>query len=256
LFVPTKPFINRRFPLGFPGFDPLPWRKHAFTLNNIGTASVYELNPVATLNVPSSIAAGSLIIITAYYNNNDKAPTASDTKSNVYHTAESESIGGPNESIFIFYCYNSIALTTSDSISVSVAATAAGEYVDFAASYATGIMSASNPLDATGSATGSGTSASVTSSAPATAGDLFIGYAIVPAGSVTFTQASGWATPPNNSSVNSGTEIAGNLTNASATTKTYAPSWTGTKTWMCLIASFSPPSLLVPFKPTKTYLRR
>jgi hypothetical protein len=221
----------------------------AITLTSIGTASSYANPPEAVLNVGAAIAIHSTIVITIYTNNSGTV-SCSDTKSNAYVeiAGASKSAGGQAE-VFL-YVTNATALTTSDTITCT-ATTGDGEYLDYAASYAAGPLI----VDATGAASGTSATPSITSSAPTASGELNVGFVVVPAGGATITQPGGWATPPNNNSVNAGTEYAGNLTNSGNLAQTYAPALAASASWLVGIASFSssaPPSTgdVFPFIPT------
>ena len=100
------------------------------------------------------------------------------------------------------------------------------------------------------SATGSSTTPASGSLTPSNSADLFVGCAGTVGNSGTFTQASGFGTPPNEAT--SGTTSndvrvdCGNLTDSGTTAHNYNPSFTVTSQWAAMLIAFPPPASAAP----------
>ena len=236
----------------------------AIVVTNIGTAGTYPISSLTITVGVGGVPAGSLIVLFA---DEQRASyvvthgTVVDTKSNVYNylpSIENDVIDGGNGAGFgsIVYAYNSIALVSGDTITYT-----AGGSGDLAISayYATGIQTASDPLDATVTATRTGNlnginpTLTLTSGTPSTGGELFAGFiSSFALGTYTQDTTHGWSAPLNLATSNSNAFVAGgHLVNAGTGTKIFSPTATGNYAYAMWIIGFkpAPPSSTFLFHP-------
>jgi hypothetical protein len=199
----------------------------AISLTNLGTAS-------GTTAVNATVPAGSLIVA-CVANTSSGTASVTDLAGNTYF-ALSQSLGV--RIIGIYYAWNCLPLSAQN---ITYNDTGAGSGV-ISAFYATGIQTASNPLDLeSGNFSGSSTapSANVTSSA---AGDLFV--AIVGTdgpSSDTFTQDSAhaaWATPPVRIGIAGLTLAGATFVKPAAGNLIYAPTLGTSRSWLSHMGCF------------------
>src|SRR6185312_6024375 len=140
----------------------------AITYTTVGSST--STGTSLAINPSANIPAGSLIVV-GIFNRGASSGSISDTKGNSY-VLGANGANGPSPSGYgaVYYVYNSVALTTSDTITF----TSTNSGISMTLGYATGIMTASDPKDFSPAVTSSsaGTSQSVTGSAATVAGEL------------------------------------------------------------------------------------
>lgn len=208
----------------------------AVSVTDIGAAGDTPNPTVAISSV--TVPAGSLIVIFIEEAIATVGGTVSDG-SNTYTKAASKSQAGVVFGAF-YYAWNSLALSGA---TITYTKENSGVATTMAAFYATGIQTASDPLDAAVTATAGGVSAtpSVTSGTPGTSGELFVGCTGRNAGAETFTQDStngSYAAPPDAFAIAVSGVGGGFLVNAGSSAKTYAPTISSSRTWVDIIIGF------------------
>lgn len=214
----------------------------AFSVVNIGTNSNTS-GTTCVIAIPSSVPAGALIVVEVTEKASAGGSVADGVNSGNYSVATQLLANlGADGIAQMFYVEGSAALTSSNSITYTKDA---GNAVAMSAFYVTGVAT-SGALD--GSIVGGfGTSVSpnVTSGTPATAGCIFLAYVGNMGTASTFTQDSGWVTPP--TAVTSGATASDRTVNGgylvqtgSAAPETYSVLFANSKTWGALIAAFKP----------------
>lgn len=197
-----------------------------------------------------AVPTGSLILVAVRDDTSSVGTrTCVDSKSNTYTTVSQVAINNNTGlgAVTLFYAWNCIALTSTDTITVSSAHTS--EIIQMTACYASGIQTSSDPQDTAVKATNTGvsTTPSVTSGTPVQAGELFVGVlgvGITEATDEGFNQdtGNGWAAPPNRRFNTDGTRggsvEGGTLVNAGTGTKTYAPTTNVSQNWGIIITGF------------------
>lgn len=192
-----------------------------------------------TITVPvGGVPSGALIVV-SILDNGSSTPggSVSDTALNTYTAATGTGAAGLG-SIRIFFAFNVSALVSGNTITYTKINGASGSLGS--AFYATGIKTSATPLDsgASAGATGTSTTPSVTSNAAATTGELFVGWVGL-LGTPTFTQPSGWSSPPSAIAGFTLSAQGGNLINAGSTAQTYNPTLSGGAIqWLDLVTAF------------------
>lgn len=197
---------------------------------NVGTKSDNTgASTVALSGV--TVPAHSLIVVYTAENGSGVTPTVSDG-SNTYNLAHANITG---TTFSMVYAFNTIALSSG---TITFTKQHAADPAAMSIIYATGIHTAANPLDISGVGIISNSTPSITSSAAAQAGELFIG-GMGTSTTVTVTQdtADGWSFPPNTVNVTL-TLSGGSLTNSGSGAKTYAPTLSGSASGVISIDSF------------------
>lgn len=185
-----------------------------------------------------TVPAGALIVVIVGNNSSSTAGTMTDSASNTYLAATTTNNGVVAGAIF--YATN-VAALSSQSITYTPPGAASCALSAF---YVTGELTSGSPLDLVTTPV-SGTTISLTSGTPAVAGELFVGATVLNGVGLTYTQASGFATPPVAASTFSSDLLAGgNLINAGTGAVTYAPTFGG--------SVITAVGLLVSFKPAAT----
>jgi len=223
----------------------------AIAVTNIGTGAAIALGVSAAVGA-GGVPAGTLIVVCVQDTTVGAATgSVADTAGNTYTliTSKSPNNSTTNGAAQMFYAWNSLALSSGDSITYT--GTDATRSKSISAAYATGIQASSDPLIAASVNTATGTSQtlSVTSGSPGVAGALFVAFVgrNNPT-SATFTQdtADGWSNPPNDAHEGSGSPHSavncGSQVNAANSTLTFAPGWNTTCNQAQLIAAFTPSS--------------
>jgi|SRR5579862_9504143 len=197
----------------------------AISIANIGTST----GGSATSGTLSSVteSSGGVIYVILRTSVAVTSPSCSDGTNGAYTLITTKT---NTQEQLVFYFNNSASLSTA-TITCSWTTSAAW---NISASYITG--QSASPLDTavTNSASGTSTAPSVSNAGtPGVSGELFIGSVVA---SATFTQASGWAAPPNGT-----TSIeAGNLVNAGTGNQTYNPTLGSSVAWTDIIVAFKP----------------
>lgn len=214
---------------------------------NIGT----NLGSGASLSITvpgGGVPSGSLIVLVSEdTGSTTPGGSVADTAGNSYSVAASIGSVGAVGSLRIWFAYNSLALSSGNTI-VYTKISAGGSGATISAMYATNILAISNPNDSGSTATnsGSGTSPTVTSNNLSQNGELMIavtGWCVTSAvcsGSATFTQDSvnGWSIPPNSSIVNELGIAGGNQINNGTSSKIFNPSLSSISGWNAAVTSF------------------
>jgi hypothetical protein len=220
-------------------------------LTSIGSNSGAAVASVAVTVGVGGVPAKSLIVFCSCdASSNGPGGTVADTALNTYTSAVSALNNNTLASGFgtIFYAWNSVALSSGNTITYTPATTLRNAAVS--AFYAAGMANTSNPLDKTASGTGTSSTPSVTSGVPKYSGELMVGVVSwAGLGTDTFTQDAtnaAWATPPVQPSTLALADVAGGtFVRANVSALTYAPAIT-THAWAALSATFIPDLMFVP----------
>jgi hypothetical protein len=221
---------------------------------NIGTATSNSLANGSTLSISTgAVPRGSLIVV-GITNGPGGAFSGgvTDTAGNTYtfdHSAGLNFNGAANGNLNLYFAYNTSALSSGNSISVSNTGTAAP--VAMTALYAVGIKTSADPRDSaasTGPAAGSSTSPTQTlAAAPSVPGALIIGVVGAQMNTSGFTQDStnaAFASPPTlaaTSSASPNVGVAGGyVIPRGQPTQTYAPTLSVSAPWAEFIEVFDP----------------
>jgi hypothetical protein len=204
---------------------------------NINTATS---SSGATATMSLTVPAGALIVVLVT-ENAGTIGTMADATNGSYAAATSASFNSAADVGGVFYFANSTALS---SVTLTYTKHTSGSSVAMSAFYVTG-MATSSVLDAavTASATGSSTSPSVTGGTPGALNELIVGAAFC-TGAPAYTQASGFATPPNSISISTTLTGAGGnqfVTGAGATT--FAPTLGASQPWLAVVVGFKTPGI-------------
>lgn len=217
----------------------------AISVTSVGTNGNKTGATLAVTVGAAGVPAGSLIAVAiTEFTTTGTQGTISDNKSNVYTfiaagTLNNNPGGGLGA---IYYVKNSIALVNGDIITYTKHSS--GVVCAMSVVYAAGI-DVTSPLDiaVTTIATGFNATPSVTSGTPSVAGELFLG-AVMTGGSTIFSQGASFSTPFNQAT--SGASAVdrqvdgGNLVSAGTSTKTYAPTFDVSHTFVIFILGFKP----------------
>ena len=158
--------------------------------------------------------------------------TLADAGGNTYSSIPLTSIDGKSKT-YLFWAYNVTGFTGNITYTKGQ-----GGPTSLSAMYISGSLTSSQPQDVSQTATLANSTPTVTSPSPSLSGELFVGIAVENTGTNTFTQASGWVSPPNAFPATGGNAIGGNLINAGSSAQTYNPSLSGTSSWSAIIVSF------------------
>ena len=209
----------------------------AITLTNLGTTNPCG-SATPNINPAVSVAAGSFIVVVLYDPENGGSGlvgTVADTKSNTYHLAGvTYQSGATGANYSIFYVFNAIALTTSDTITYTSPNSSCSIAMSVAYA-ATGVLATGDPLDQFGGNVGSCAGGPSVTLTPTVSGELFVGFVSSSSGSGVGANPSGFSIPPNTTF--SGGNIGGNLTNPGTSAETYNPS-VGCSAYGAVMASF------------------
>jgi hypothetical protein len=209
----------------------------SLTSNSTGNAgSTAASLAIGSLTVP----AGALIVVVVEYGAAGAAGAVTDGASNSYSVASSANFATNASTGAIFYAKN-VSPLSSQTILYTPPSTSS---IAMSAFYVTGGGS-SAALDLVTTPVTTSTALSMTSGTPAVSGELFVGAALIGAAfSGTYTQASGFSTPPVSVTFgSSGSRVlgGGNLINAGTGTETFAPTFAGsTPSAIGLLVSFKP----------------
>jgi hypothetical protein len=214
---------------------------------SIGTASD---GPGAAVTISGvTVSAGSLIVVWAFEKSTNSANgTITDSVGNIYNPVAQNS---PNSNIALgaaefFYAWNSIAINNG---TITYTKNTSGVGAEISAFSATGIRSASNPLDSvfTGANTGLSASPTISSpSPPALSNSLIVGgVAWVWVAGDMFTQDSTngpWSAPPNAllGGVPNAAIVGGKFIESVPAFTTYAPTLNNSRAWTASIIAFKP----------------
>ena len=187
-----------------------------------------------------TVPAGALIVVLVA-ENAGTIGTMADATNGSYAAATSASFNSAADVGGVFYFANSTALS---SVTLTYTKHTSGSSVAMSAFYVTG-MATSSVLDAavTASVTGSSTSPSVTGGTPGALNELIVGAAFC-TGAPAYTQASGFATPPNSVSISTTLTAAGGdqfVTGGGATT--FAPTLGASQPWLAIVVGFNTPGI-------------
>lgn len=222
------------------------------TVVNIGTNSTIATPGSLAISVGGGgVPAASLIVLLV--TDNTTTGSASDTAGNTYQVGPSKQVTY-NGYAQIFFVYNSLALSSGNSITYTATSIA----WSMSAFYATGIQTSSNPLDTsvTASLNNYGALNTLTSGTPSVAGELFVAMLGSKSAATTagpypwFVQdtADGWGGPPPTSvyDATSGGPLTavdgGYQINSGTGTKAFTPGGNGSST-------YDYASIIVGFKP-------
>src|SRR5258706_2245004 len=208
------------------------------SVTNIGSNTGVAVNTVAVTVPAGGVPAGALIVVCVSDNSvsgTGGLNAVADTGGNVYTSAvQANNNNAAANGCGIMYTANvTKALVNTNTITYTL-----GTATSSAAVAAFYIKGAPTLIEAKNSATGSSTTPSVTSGTPSVAGDLFIGMVSATTLVSSFTQDStnaAWASPPGQVSIAAPPLGGGNVVNAGAGTRTYAPTFGTTDTWAALI---------------------
>lgn len=226
----------------------------AISVTDLGSATALSGATVAisTTNfpVPANVLIVTGIVETA---SSGVVGTVADSAANSYANLSTKQEGGTSTATAAVFFFNQNASTLT-SITYTAANSAHGSAI--AGLYATGIATSTpNDATATASASGSGASpqtASVTSGVPGSSGDLFVGWSTESrtAGSsaITFTQATGWASPLTTATWGAGRAFGGgNQVNSGSAALTFNPQYSGsgnTMAWASIVVAFKPSTIV------------
>lgn len=207
----------------------------SITFTNIGAAAGSNVVTLA-----ASVSSGSLLVMCVLDTSTTgvgAGESVADSKNAGNWTAgPGNALNNANANGFteLFYKFNSAAMTSGvDTITYTKAGAGSP---GVSALVATGILSASDPGEASAHAGGNSATPSVTSGSPTTTGEAFIGCA-GKTGIGVFTQDSvnaAWAAPPNTFTQ----FIGGSVVNAGSGTLIYAPTVVGAHLWADVIIAF------------------
>jgi len=208
------------------------------SVTNIGSNTGVAVNTVAVTVPAGGVPVGALIVVCVSDNSvsgTGGLNAVADTGGNVYTSAvQANNNNAAANGCGIMYTANvTKALVNTNTITYTL-----GTATSSAAVAAFYIKGAPTLIEAKNSATGSSTTPSVTSGTPSVAGDLFIGMVSATTLVSSFTQDStnaAWASPPGQVSIAAPPLGGGNVVNAGAGTRTYAPTFGTTDTWAALI---------------------
>lgn len=203
------------------------------TPSNIGTANT-KASTTESISVISGVSAGSAIFVVLASNGGSPSITSvADTAGNSYSLLSSVAYNNvaSNGSLYVYVAYNSNLLSFANSITVTAGA---AQLVAASAFYVPSLPS-SNIVGAVVTATGSSASPTATKTG-LTVGANYLGLGFVGVQGTTadtFTQVSGWATPPNRVSSTGGNVTTNGMIEggydaftAGATSITYNPTIT------------------------------
>lgn len=212
--------------------------------DNTGAATVACAVPVG------GVLTGSLIVVLI----TDRSVSVvggsvADTK-NTYTAPAGADLNGSTTNGFgaISYAYNTVALTSSDTITYTKALVAAAAVSII---YITGAATASDPRDSgagTTTATGTGTALTATTGTPSAANDIFVGLAAGPGNNGAFTQdvTNGtWVTITQSRNGTTSTDAntrGGYQVMTDQLAHTYAPAMANSRVWAEVIMAFQLPS--------------
>ena len=205
----------------------------ALTATNIGTATSSSGATCALTGV--TVPAGSLIMVCI---NSYEAlgGSCSDSLNGTYTFGASQILGGGGSGYQqVFYFANSAALSSG---TITFTKKTIGSVVTISAFYVTGAQALA-PIDpAVTASTGlaNTSSPSITSGVPSSDFELIVGMlAVTGDAAITYTQASGFSTPPVEASQTSGlnyfVEAGGTILNPTKTAVTFNPTLTTSGTW-------------------------
>ena len=211
---------------------------------NIGTAASNSGPTCALTGV--NAPAGSMIVVCVNVDDGTHGGSCSDSVNGSYTFGTQQLLGGGSNGYGqFFYFPNSSALSGA---TITYTKASSGSYVAMSVFYVTGARSTS-PIDTATVATAAGTSTSpsVTSGVPTSQYELMIGFlAFDGNGGGSYTQASGFSTPPNLVSAAfpsslTGVAAGGNELNTSKSAVTFNPTITGSVNyWAAIIFGIIP----------------
>lgn len=204
---------------------------------NFGTATGSAGGGVA---VTGTAPSGVLIIVAVAENVSATAGSVSDSAGNTYGVPISSSvIPGSGGIVMLFRAFNINALTGG---TVTYTKATSGRDTVMSVFYVSGAQTSSDPLDLVTTpvtSASSGTTITITSGTPAQAGEMFVGVLGQHGSPLTYSQASGFATPPNSPGISSQIEVdGGNLINAGTGAVTFTPGLSAAKAVAALLVSF------------------
>lgn len=218
------------------------------------TSNESGFNSTMVTTTGLAVPAGALILVAE---RDDSATvgnrTCIDSKGNVYTRIGQVALNGNtgNGATAMFYAWNCIALTATDTITVASPGTA--EIIQMTACYCgSGVLNLADPNDTVVTATNSGvsTTPTVTSGTPGQSNELFVaslGTGITEASDLEgFNQDTthGWVTPFNRRFNSDGTRggqiVGGNQVNTGTGAKTFSPTINTSMNWGTIVTGFYP----------------
>lgn len=202
-------------------------------ISSIGTATSSSGATVSIAVGAAGVPAGSTIILFAYEAASALGGTAADSAGNAYTSIGQGFLGGAVNQGYgiakLFYKYNAAALVNGDSITFTKKSS--GDMAAITAMCVTGVLSASDPLDASVTISfytdGTGSYPSYTSNAPSMAGEMFVALMAEYLNYFTQDTVHGWTAPPV-AAFSNGQVCGGSKINIGTGALTYEPTIDGT----------------------------